>query len=183
MSFLAEPLGLTPAEFTFHVAKLRWPTWRPKFVTLHNTAEPSLKQWQHFGMGQEEGEQRIHNLNHFYHDKKGWHSGPHIFVAPDFIWIACDLEQDGVHASCFNKTSIGVEMVGDYAVESFTTGDGARVRDNAAAAIGALCHALKIGAETLRFHKDCARDHHDCPGKHVDRADFIARVKSHMGAA
>jgi len=183
LTFLATPLGLTPAEFTFYAAKLKWPRWRPAFITLHNTAEPNLKQWAHFGLGHEDGAQRIRNLNHYYHSEKGWHSGPHLFVAPDLIWIACDLEADGVHASCFNKVSIGVEMVGDYSVESFTTGDGAKVRDNAAAAVGALCHALGIGPDTLRFHKECLRDHHDCPGKNVDKADFISRVRQHMGAA
>jgi hypothetical protein len=179
MSFIVEPRGFTATEFSAYVSELKWNKgWRPQFVTLHNTAEPNLAQWAHSGLGRAGGERRIRNLNHYYGAELGWHSGPHLFIAPDIIWLACDLEHDGVHASCYNKTSIGVEMVGDYSTEAFDSGDGAKVRDNSVAAVAALYHALKLDPATLRFHKECARDHHDCPGKHVDKADFVARVKA-----
>lgn len=182
MTFLSNPRGFTAPEFADYVARLKWAKgWRPTAFTLHNTALPNLKQWAHFGLGKEQGAQRVCNLNAYY-KKLGWHSGPHLFVAPDFIWIACDLEQDGVHASCFNKTSIGVEMVGDYSTEAFDSGDGAKVRDNAVAAIAALCSVLKLDPATLRFHRECKRDHHDCPGARVDKSDFIARVKKALAA-
>lgn len=69
-------------------------------------------------------------------------------------------------------------MVGDYGAESFDSGDGAKVRDNAVAALAALHRALKISPDTLHFHKQCARDHHDCPGRNVSQPDMIARVKA-----
>ena len=152
MTFLTNPRGFTAAEFTAYVQGLKWDKgWRPKFCTIHNTAEPTLKQWAQLG-----GLQRVRNLNHYYHGLS-WHSGPHLFIAPDLIWLACDLEHDGVHASCFNKTSIGVEMVGDYSAEAFDSGDGAKVRDNAVAAVAALCRALHVSPVTLKFHRDaCA---------------------------
>lgn len=178
MSFMATPLGFTPEEFKTYVQGLKWSEgWRPQFVTLHNTAEPNLAQWRHFGLGKTAGAQRVKNLNAYYRHEEGWHSGPHIFVAPDLIWVACDLEADGVHASCYNRTSIGVEMVGDYATEDFATGPGAQVRDNAVAVIATLCHALRFDPASLHFHKECIRDHHDCPGKNIDKADLIARLK------
>ncbi len=181
MTFLPTPRAFTPAEFKDYVASVKWAKgWRPSFVTLHNTAEPNLAQWSHFGLGLASGLHRVKNLNAYYRDQEHWHSGPHLFIAPDFIWLACDLEADGVHASCFNHSSIGVEMVGDYATEVFDSGQGAQVRDNAVAAIAALCSALKIAPETLRFHKECVADHHACPGAHVDKADVIARVKSEL---
>ncbi|MBB4199029.1 hypothetical protein CCR94_16180 [Rhodoblastus sphagnicola] len=177
MTFLTDPRGFTATEFVAYARDLKWAHgWRPQFVTLHNSAEPNLAQWTHFGLGKDQGAKRVRNLNAYYKGL-GWHSGPHLFVAPDFIWLACDLEHDGVHASCYNKTSIGVEMVGDYSVESFDSGGGANVRDNAVAAVAAIYRALGTDPVTLRFHKECARDHHDCPGKHVDKADFVARVK------
>jgi hypothetical protein len=180
MSFLTDPRGFTAAEFAAYVSTLKWTKWRPRFVTLHNTAAPNLKQWTNFGLGKEQGAKRIRNLNSYYRNELGWHSGPHIFVAPDFIWLACDLEQDGVHASCFNKTSIGVEMVGDYSNEAFDSGDGAKVRDNAVACVCALYCALKRDPATLRFHRECKKDHHDCPGARVDKTDFVAGVKKAM---
>ena len=54
-------------------------------------------------------------------------------------------------------------MIGDYSIEPFDSGDAAKVRDNAVAALAALHKALKISPETLHFHKQCVRDHHDCP--------------------
>ncbi len=183
MTFLANPLGLTPEEFKAYAEKLNWTHWRPSFVVLHNTAEPNVAQWTHFGLGKTAGARRVQNLNHYYQSDEGWHSGPHIFVAPDLIWIACDLAADGVHASCYNSLSIGVEMVGDYSIESFNEGEGAQVRDNAVACLAALHKALKIDPETLHFHKECLRDHHECPGKNVDKADMIARVKAWSGVS
>ena len=182
MTFLAQPLGFTPDEFKTYVAGLRWKLWKPQFLTLHNTAEPNLAQWTHFGLGKVDGFRRIQNLNHYYQVEQGWHSGPHIFVAPDLIWIACDLTANGVHASCYTRVSIGVEMVGDYSRESFDSGDGAQVRDNTIAALAILHKALKIDPRTLHFHKECLRDHHDCPGKNVVKADVIARVQAWPGA-
>ncbi|PPQ39383.1 N-acetylmuramoyl-L-alanine amidase [Rhodoblastus acidophilus] len=182
MTFLTTPLHFTPTDFAAYCSGLRWDkSWRPSAITVHNTAEPNIKQWAKAGLGIAGGTQRVKNLNAYY-KTKGWHSGPHLFVAPDFIWLACDLEADGVHASCFNKTSIGVEMVGDYATEAFDAGDGAKVRDNAVAAIAAICRALNIAPTAIRFHRECLRDHHDCPGKLVDKTDFVARVTTALAA-
>lgn len=180
MTFLADPLGFAPDEFNAYVEKLEWTKWKPSYIVLHNTAEPNLAQWTHFGIGKTAGSQRIRNLDRYYRVEEGWHSGPHIFVAPDYIWVACDLTAEGVHASCYNRTSIGVEMVGDYSIEPFDSGDGAKVRDNAVACLAALHRALKISPETLHFHRQCVRDHHDCPGKNVSRPDMISRVKDEM---
>jgi hypothetical protein len=71
-------------------------------------------------------------------------------------------------------------MVGDYSDEAFDSGDGAKVRDLTVQALAILHHALGIDPETLHFHKECLRDHHDCPGKNVVKADMIARVKAAM---
>ncbi len=77
MSFLSTPLGFTREEFKTYVEKLDWSSWRPRFIVLHNTAEPNLAQWAH---GANE-HQRILNLNHYYKAEKGWHSGPHLFIS------------------------------------------------------------------------------------------------------
>lgn len=178
MTFLTQPLGFTPGEFKTYVAGLKWAPWRPQFIVLHNTAEPNLAQWAHFGLGRQAGEKRIRNLNHYYGHELGWSSGPHLFVAPDLIWVACDLTARGVHASCYNNVSIGVEMVGDYSREAFDAGDGARVRNNAVAALAILHKALGIEPATLHFHKECLRDRHDCPGHNVDKQDVNRRVRN-----
>jgi hypothetical protein len=180
MSFLSTPNSYNPSSFKKHVGSLHWTKWKPQFIVLHNTAEPNLVQWVYSGLGEVAGEHRIRNLNHYYQNDQGWHSGPHLFIAPDLIWEACDLTANGVHASCYNSVSIGVEMVGDYSTESFTSGNGAKVRDNAVAAMAILHKALGIDPDTLHFHKECIKDHHDCPGKNVDKADMLVRIKAYM---
>ncbi len=135
MTFLDNPSGLSPAAFKSYVATCRWPVWKPKFIVLHNTAEPNLKQWAYGNDGKDHEYQRILNLNRYY-KSLGWHSGPHLFISPNLIWVACDLAADGVHASCYNADSLGVEMVGDYSDEAFDSGDGAKVRDLTVAGAG-----------------------------------------------
>ena len=39
-----------------------------------------------------------------------------------------------------------------------------------------------MGMSGLHFHKECSRDHHDCPGKNVVKADVVARVLAKMDA-
>ena len=56
-------------------------------------------------------------------------------------------------------------MVGDYAIEAFDSGDGAKVRDNAVAAVAAICRALHVSPVTLKFHRECVRDKHHAPAR------------------
>ena len=185
MTYLASPRHYAPINFVRFVNGLNWTKgWVPKFPTLHNTAAPSLKQYLAYGATAKE--RWGSNLNHYYQGK-GWHSGVHLVCCPDYIWNLCDLEQDGISVSCWNHLTIGIEMIGDFATEDFTTGPGAKVRDNAVAALAALCNKfgwhpdpLVIGSKGLHFHHMCAADHHDCPGKHVDRADIVKRVLAEM---
>jgi hypothetical protein len=155
------------------VANFHW----VKFCVLHNTASPTLAQWLGFGTTPA---QRIKNLQHFYEVSDHWHAGPHGFIDPTHIWGFSDLTLPGVHASCFNHESLGFEMVGDYSKEAFDTGPGAEVRDNAVFALAVVHKHLGIDPNTLHFHKECLRDHHDCPGKNVSKSDMITRVKAQM---
>lgn len=170
-------------EFKAHVDGLKLGSWC-KFITLHNTGSPNLHQWMTSGTSPQ---QRIKNLQHYYEVNERWHAGPHLFIDPDHIWGFTDLDVPGVHASCFNSKSIGIEMVGDYSVESFNTELGAEVRDNAVYALAVLHNKLGLepsdyvyGVHGLHFHLDCKRDQHACPGKHVNRDDIIDRVIDQM---
>jgi hypothetical protein len=166
----------TREEFAAHVAGLSFDAWKPQFVTLHNTGSPTLQQWRDGGTTPA---QRIMNLQRYYEVNEHWHAGPHLFIDQEHIWGFTDLTVPGVHASCFNRVSIGIEMVGDYGSEAFDP----QVRDNAVFALAALHDKLGIrpdglvyGKSGLHFHVDCRRDGHACPGKHVDRSDMVARV-------
>lgn len=184
MSFLAEPKSYTVEDFAAFVDGLAWNSWRPEFITLHNTAIPSLATWLDSKYA---AERRIVAQKQYERDILHWHSGVHLFVAPNLIWNLCDLTQDGVSVSCWNHLTLGIEMIGDYATEAFDTGPGAKVRDNAVAAMAILHRKLglrpdqyQIGVRGLHFHKECRHDHHDCPGGNVRKEDVVARVLAKM---
>jgi hypothetical protein len=186
MSFLAEPKAYTPDEFASFVDSLEWNGWQPRFVTLHNTGIPTLAEWLDSSHA---AQQRIEGQKHYESNILHWHSGVHLFVAPNLIWNLCDLTQEGVSVSCWNHLTLGIEMIGDYATERFDADAGAQVRNNAVAAMAILHRKLGLrpdqyqqGVRGLHFHKECSRDHHDCPGRNVVKADVVARVLAKMDA-
>ncbi len=177
MTYLAHPAHYTPGEFRTMVRGLKFAKgWKPEFPTLHNTGVPSLKQWQ--ALGSVPQERWGANLNGYY-KSLGWHAGPHLVVCPDYIWNLCDLEEDGVSVSCWNKVTLGIEMVGNFEVggDDFASGAGAKVRDNAVWTLAVLCERFGWKIEdVLRFHRECAKDHHACPGSKVSKPEIIQRV-------
>jgi hypothetical protein len=189
-TFLNPPTHYTVSEFRAMLARLPLGEWLPRFPTLHNTGVPSLKQW--LGMGATPQERWGGNLNRYYQGM-GWHAGPHLVVCPDYVWALCDLTKSGVSVSCWNSETFGIEMVGNYEVggDDFASGEGAKVRDNAAVVLAALSEKFAwgdlsdfvSGERGLHFHHDCARDHHACPGSKVSKPDMLARVESLRGAA
>jgi hypothetical protein len=189
MTFLAQPKNYTRIRFKEFVGSLNWVLWHPKFIVLHNTAGPTLAQWleDHGDVGHE---RRLENIDKMYRNRH-WHSGVHLFIGPedDGIWNPCSLTANGVHASCYNSESLGIEMVGNFATrDEFYSGapaadewsgpDGRKVRDNTVFALAVLHKHLGIDPETLHFHRDCVMDHHQCPGGQVSKIDMVARVKT-----
>jgi len=154
---------------------LVWSAWRPSFITVHNTAVPSLAQRPN-GLSR----QHIANLESFYRDTQGWNAGPHLFVDDQQIWVFTPLVVSGVHSPSFNKLAIGIEMLGNYETEDFSTGRGKKVRNNTVAAMATLCAILGIDPNTTRLHKEDPATTHDCPGKNVDKGKLIADVEKLM---
>lgn len=180
MTFEIKAIRYTRESFLARVHSLTWKKgWRPTRICLHNMGSPDIAQ----GMKTPEAD-REEVFKHYYQNM-GWHSGPHLSIWPDSAWELCDLEQDGVHASCFNRgalTSIGVEMLGDFSpgADDFHSGLGAQIRDMATFALAALYRQMWGHPEDLLFHRDCKADHHLCPGLSVDKNDMIERIKAEM---
>lgn len=189
MTYIANPRHYAREDFRALVEGLNWSKgWRPAFPTLHNTGVPSLAQW--LGYGASAQERWGANLNRYY-EGLGWHAGPHLVCCPDYIWVLCDPEANGVSVSCWNRLTFGIEMVGDYRAggDDPTTGEGAKVVGNAVFALAVLARKLGWSVGTLvkgvgglHFHRECARDGHPCPGDRIDKADILARVLAEMGA-
>jgi hypothetical protein len=168
--------GFTPTEFETYVRGLSFVRWRPNFVVLHNTAVPTIAQWhEHSGL------KRMRGLEDYYRNL-GWPAGPHLFIADDLIWVFTPLTTAGVHSPSWNRVAWGVEMVGDYAKESFQTGAGQKVRDNTVSAMATLHAAIGLDSHSLKLHKEDPLTTHNCPGKKVVKADMIRRVHDEIVA-
>lgn len=163
--------SFTPGAFNDYVAAITFPTWRPQFVVLHNTATPKLADWHSLP-----GEVRMRNLENYYKNDQQWSAGPHLFVADDLIWVFTPLNLSGVHSPSWNAMAWGVEMVGDYSVEPF----GAAVRENVISALATLHAALGLNPDMLRLHKEDPKTTHICPGKHVIKSDIIQEVHAKL---
>jgi len=163
--------SFSPESFDSYLHTLSWNSWRPSFIVLHNTGNPSLHDRPN-GFN----EQHIKNLEVFYRDEQHWKAGPHIFVDDKQIWIFTPLTVSGTHSPSWNKLSIGVEMLGDYSTEPFDQGRGLEVRKNTVAAIASLSAVLGIDPETMKLHKEDKLTTHDCPGKNVIKSEIIKEV-------
>jgi N-acetylmuramoyl-L-alanine amidase len=164
----------TASEFDSYCHALHWGAWRPSFMVLHNTAIPSLSQRPN-GFTK----QHILNLEGFYKGKD-WSAGPHLFIDDKQVWVFTPLTVSGVHSPSWNKTSLGVEMLGDYDKDAFNSGRGARVHQNAIAAFATLHAVLGLDPDKIRLHWEDPATTHKCPGRNVVKGPFIQEVKDLM---
>jgi hypothetical protein len=140
-----------------------------------NTAVPNLAQRPNGFTAQ-----HMQNFVSFYRDQQHWSAGPHLFIDDKKIWTFTPLTVSGVHSPSWNKRAIGIEMLGNYAVDSFSTDRGLKVRQNAVAAMATLCAVLGLDPATTKLHKEDIATTHDCPGKNVKKAEVIADVQALM---
>lgn len=164
--------GLTLPELQAHIDKMKFDKWRPNGMVVHNTGIPSLKQWH-----QVDGPTRIKNLTNYFRNQRGWTSGPHAFVADDFVWLFTPFNMPGTHSPSWNGTKLGIEMVADFATEDDESGGGLKVKLNTVALFGMLHRKLGIDPETIKLHKEDTRTTHDCPGKNFKKDEFVSLVK------
>jgi hypothetical protein len=175
----------TPDAFAKYVDGVTFNIWRPRFVVVHNTSAPDLKNyadWQTHKVPVTD-EQWARNLKGYY-EGLGWSAGPHLFVTPKSIIVFSPLNARGTHTPSWNSISWGVETVGEFQRDPFDNG----VRDNLVAALGIL-HAkaglqplpYELGVRGLHFHKeDKKTTHRTCPGKNMVKDDLIKRVQAYI---
>ena len=168
-----------PEGFKQYVAGLDLPNAAPwiQFLVLHNTGEPTLAQRPH-GFNY----QHMLDLQDFYQHEQGWSGGPALFIDdnPAGIWVFNPLTEPGVHSPSWNHVSQGIEMLGDFDSEDFSSGRGLAVQQNAVAAIAILSAALGLDPTTMRLHKeDPGTTHRTCPGASVDKDSFIQAVQAY----
>jgi N-acetylmuramoyl-L-alanine amidase CwlA len=161
-------------EFGAYVRSLIFGSFRPKFVVVHNTAAPTIKQ-----RPQGFTQQHMKNLVSFYRDAKKWSAGPHLFVDQNGIWVFTPLTMPGVHSPSWNHESIGVETLGNYETEPFE----GPIKEHLIACLALLHDALHLDPARLKFHKDDANTtHKGCPGKNLDRFALLADLAQRLAA-
>ncbi len=173
---------LTIPQWLDYVARYQFGQLTPSKVVLHHTWRPTVQQWR--GLASMQGMQR-------YYANKGWPSAPHIYVAPDGIWLFTPMKDIGIHAGPGNGNlspsqslpaggrkeggwySIGVEMVGDYDRER----PSGVVWEGTKAVLGGLSRRLNIPpAALLAFHRDYSKK--SCPGWAVTKEWVLGEVNA-----
>lgn len=173
MSFSNTGLQWTPSGLQSYLSTLPPPKWANS-ITLHHTGVPSLAQRPHGFTGQ-----HLENLRHFYQVKQKWSAGPHFFIDHNWIWGMTPPDVYGVHAVSFNKRSIGIEVLGNYNLESPFGGRGLHAWELAAQTTKVLAEWLQIPIQfsSILFHRDDPRTRKTCPGTKVDKEWFLDLVE------
>jgi hypothetical protein len=163
---------LSSTQFASYIHTLSWVTL-PNTMYLHHSFEPSVANWR--------GRESLYDLKAYYETirwidssgqiHEGWKSGPHIFAAPDGIWLFSDLRSDGTHVSGHDHLSLGVVMVGNYN-QILPSGP---VLDNTVACLALLCNRLGIDPVDIRFHRE--DEGTSCPGNMVTKNWLIPQVQ------
>jgi hypothetical protein len=163
----------TPATLKEYLTKVKRPAWC-KAVTLHHTAYPDLKMRPHGWKVQ-----RMRNLQSYYQNTRKWKAGPHLFTDEDQIFGLSPMTSPGTHARKYNGDSIGVEVLGNYDVESPKSGRGLKCWKTTAEATAVLLDWLgkKPSASTVRFHRDNGITRKSCPGKKVQKDWILGLIK------
>ena len=159
-----------------YVGGIRSLSWADS-VTVHHTGTPDLSQrpqgWKI---------QHMRNLAHFYGKQLGWSAGPHLFTDEDQIFGLSPLTAPGVHARSFNRSSIGIEMLGNFDKDDPESGRGAEVLRTSIECVAALLNKLGLEAseETILFHRDDPKTTKTCPGGKVGKLWFVSEVARAM---
>jgi N-acetylmuramoyl-L-alanine amidase CwlA len=131
-------------------------------IILHHTWD-TIKEWQ-------EGKVSIEYYKEMY-EKKGWEAGPHLFVAPEGIWLFTDIREKGRHANEGNLGSIGIEIVGRYD-DKTPSGE---VWENTEAVIRTLIKKFNLSLKDIHFHREYNTDK-SCPGNAVTKKWLIEKL-------
>lgn len=166
---------LSSDEWLTYLRTYEWGQLRPTRLVLHHTYRPTSEQWQ--------GLRSMRGMQRFY-ATKGWSAAPHVYSAPDGIWLFTPLRDIGVHAGTGNGSrragwySIGLEMVGDF---DSALPSGA-VWQQALAVMGGLSIALNIAPHDLiSFHRDYTNQK-SCPGRAVTKEWVWGEVERWIAA-
>lgn len=174
-------------SFLDYLDDIKFGAWRPKFIVMHHTGAPSLKQWENWQTRTMPVSdiQWMANLAAYYGNEMRWSSGPHFFFTPKHFCVFSPPTKRGVHAVSFNAISWGVEVVGNFDTEDFNP----LLRDRYAQGLACLYLATGLELEPyvyqkngLHFHRDDPKTTKTCPGTKVLKSNMVASISLHIKA-
>lgn len=170
------------AEFVPYLDSLAWPSTFTRII-MHHTWKPVELDWR--------GLASMAALKKYYRDdvpwtdaqgrkRKGWWSGPNIFVcwgSPnpewDGIYQGTPVNEPGTHAGECNPDGPGIEVVGDFDKKPWGPELYAILLDLTVA----LCRKGKMAASSIIGHRDCGSPK-TCPGRQIDLDAFRGQVNA-----
>jgi hypothetical protein len=149
-------------QFRAHINDIQFDQgFTPLRIYLHHTAIPTLASWN--------GAATIEAMRKTYQGY-GWTAGPHLFVAPDGIWLFTPLNKRGIGVTDHNYGSWHLEMVGNYN-EALPAG---KVLELTLWALKLMFKKIGLGYSALLFHRD--DDVTSCPGTAISHGWVTARL-------
>lgn len=167
-------VGLSIAEWNNYVASYNFGQIPPSRIVLHHTWKPTVAEWR--GVASMKGMQN-------YYRGLGWTAAPHLYVAPDKIWLATPMSEVGIHAGSGNSGnwngswsySIGIELVGNYDSKR----PSGLLWEQAKAVMAGLAKRLGIDPpQLIYFHRDFSTK--SCPGWAITKDWVWAEVTAYM---
>jgi hypothetical protein len=160
-------------SFDAYLNSVEKPSWC-KGVCLHHTAAPSLSMRPQGLLGQ-----HIRNIEAFYKNKE-WSAGPHFFIDENEIFGMTPPNLKGVHAVSFNRSTIGIEVLGDYDTELPNKGRGLECWKTTAAATAKILRWLNLepNYNTVLFHRDDPKTSKTCPGRQVQKPWVLDLIRA-----
>jgi hypothetical protein len=175
MAFAIVGRRFSPEEFEAYVGSVTMSTWKPDFLVIHNTSNPTIDMRPNGFIPQ-----HMQNLLGYY-SGQGWKGGPHLFVDQNGIWVFNPLNKEGRHTPSWNAVAWGIEMLGEYQFESFDTGPGLAIHQHTVAAAATLCRKGGFLPGVICFHKeDIKTTHKNCPGKNVNKDKLLAEIDAYL---
>lgn len=178
MSFSNCGMSWDRAGLRAYFAGLARPVWCLG-VTFHHTATPDLAMRPNGWSAQ-----LMRNVADGYARERGWDRGPHFFPDDRAVWGLTPPREQGIHAASFNRTRLGIEVLGDYdGRDDAKTGRGVACWENAfwTAAEVLRWLGLQPDGATINFHRDDLKTSKSCPGTSIRHEWVIAGVKASMG--
>lgn len=132
-------------------------------IVLHHTSD-TLGEWKR-------KEVSISYYKKLYESNE-WTAGPHLFVAPEGIYLFTDINIQGIHANRGNKGSVGVEMIGNYD-KILPSG---KIWKNTSSVLEILLNKFNLKPKDIHFHREY-NPRKSCPGKAITKKWIRSEIK------